>query len=207
MGWLFYHREPGAETNAEHFASKLGDRYEITAHGTVENVFYAAVRNRETREVRAFVALTRWVRGARENFGYKDMDETVHPYYYKAPEAVLDALTPTTHEEALAWRANCRRYHDQRDFLRKHLNPGTQVRLTSTLRFKDGSKRDTFTYARPGGRGQGRLVHGPNRYKIPHWRDMIAALIHPDGSETLTPVGEQHQASTEAAPDRQVAIA
>ncbi|MGW2938776.1 hypothetical protein ACWDA7_45110 [Streptomyces sp. NPDC001156] len=36
MGWLFYHRAPGAENNGEHFAKKLGDQYEMLAHGTVD---------------------------------------------------------------------------------------------------------------------------------------------------------------------------
>ncbi|MER6409225.1 hypothetical protein ABT269_38460 [Streptomyces viridosporus] len=40
MGWLFYHRTPGAETNAEHFAKKFSTGYEIVAHGTVDHVFY-----------------------------------------------------------------------------------------------------------------------------------------------------------------------
>ncbi|MFJ5819414.1 hypothetical protein ACIQGT_36810, partial [Streptomyces sp. NPDC093108] len=76
MGWTFYRREKNAETNAEHFAAKLDTRYEIIAHGTVESVFYAAVRDRTTDKVTAYVALTRWDRDPLYNFGYKDMDET-----------------------------------------------------------------------------------------------------------------------------------
>jgi len=194
MGWLFYHRDQGAETNGEHFAQKLDDRYAILAHGTVDHVFYAAVRDRNTSEVTAFVALTRWTRGT-HNFGYKDMDESMGPGAHRAPTAVLNALTPTTNEYALEWRANCHRYHDQRDFLRRQLRSGMQVRLTHALRFTDGTCRDTFTYARPGGRSQGHLIHGPHRYRIPHWRDSVAAIIPADGSESLTPVGQHRQAT------------
>ncbi|MGW1902978.1 DUF6927 domain-containing protein [Streptomyces hirsutus] len=191
MGWLFYHREPGAETNVEHFAKKLNTGYEIIAHGTVDHVFYAAVRDRATGTVSAYVALTRWTR-ADLNFGYKDLSETAGPADCKAPQAVLDALTPTTHEDALTWRANCRRHHAQRAFLRKHLKPGTRLRLIRPLRFSDDTERDTFTYTRTGGRRQGRLTHGSTRYTIPHWRDSVAAILNADGSETLTPVGEHH---------------
>ncbi|MEU1600686.1 hypothetical protein ABZ468_50150 [Streptomyces sp. NPDC005708] len=195
MGWLFYRREPGTETNAEHFSRKLGDRSEIVAHGTVDHVFYAAVRDRDTGKVSAYVALTRWTREDL-NFGYKDMDETAGPGDCKAPTAVLQALTETTNEYALQWRANCRRYHDQRGYLRKHLKPGMRVRLTHALRFNNDTRHDTFTYVRSGGNGQGGLIHGSNRYQVPHWRDNVAALIHTDGSEALTPVGEHHKATT-----------
>ncbi|MER6409227.1 hypothetical protein ABT269_38475 [Streptomyces viridosporus] len=143
--------------------------------------------------------LTRW-RRAEPNFGYKDLGETSGPADCKAPQAVLDALTPTTHEEALIWRANCRRHHAQRAFLRTHLTPGTRLRLTHPLLFSDGTERGTFTYTRTG-RRPGVLIHGSTRYTIPHWRDRVAALLTPVGSETLTPVGEHHIA-TRPAPDR-----
>jgi hypothetical protein len=199
MGWLFYHRDKGSETNAEHFANKLDDRYEILAHGTVDHVFYAAIRDRHTSEVTAFVALTRWNRGEL-NFGYKDMDESMGPGACKAPKAVLQALTPTTHKYALEWRANCHRHHNQRDFLRKQLKPGTRVRLAYPLRFSNNTERDTFTYTRPGNRSQGYLAHNGCRYQVPHWRDSVAAITDHDGSESLTPVGEHHKAKTKEIP-------
>lgn len=189
MGWTFYQRNKNAETNAEHFGSKFDSRYKIIAHGTVEGVFYAAVRDQTTGEVSAYVALTRWTRDPQYNFGYKDMDENCGPGDHKAPKSVLNALTPTTHEDALAWRANCRRYHAQRDFLRQHLKPGIRVRLTHTQFFTDGTRTDTFTYTRRG-RGHGFLTIGRSRCRIPNWRDNVAALITPDNKETLTPVGQ-----------------
>ncbi|MCZ1012051.1 DUF6927 domain-containing protein [Streptomyces lydicus] len=192
MGWSFYHRAPGVETNAAHFTRKLGDRYEIIAHGTVETVFYAAIRSHKTGTVSAYVALTRWKHDRTHNFGYTAMDETCLPAAHKAPKAVLDALTPTTHQDALAWRANCVRYHDQHAFLRQQLKPGMRIRLTHPLRCADNIRRDAFTYGWTGGRKQGRLTDGPRRFPMPNWRELVAALIHPDGSETLTPVGK-HQ--------------
>lgn len=194
MGWTFYRREKNAETNAEHFAAKLDTRYEIIAHGTVESVFYAAVRDRTTDKVTAYVALTRWDRDPLYNFGYKDMDETVHPFYYKAPKSVLNALTPTTHADALAWRAKCRLHHAQRDFLRKNLKPGTRIRLTHAVSFTDGTRSDTFTYARLGQGTPGFLVLGRSRCRIPNWRDSVAALIEAEDCETLTPLGEEQAA-------------
>ncbi|MFI5864562.1 DUF6927 domain-containing protein [Streptomyces sp. NPDC051546] len=202
MGWTFYQRDKSAETNAEHFGSKFDPRYKIIAHGTVEGVFYAALRDQSTDKVTAYVAMTRWSRDPQYNFGYKDMDENCGPGDHKAPKAVLDALTPTTHESALAWRANCRRHHAQRDFLRRHLRTGTQVRLTHTQLFTDGTRTDTFTYTRRES-GHGFLAIGRSRCRIPNWRDAVAALIAPDNKETLTPVGQHAEQAAAPGPQPQ----
>lgn len=41
------------------------------------------------------------------NFSYKDMDETVLPYYYDCPASILKLLSPTDCERAKQWRAKC----------------------------------------------------------------------------------------------------
>ncbi|MFD7956090.1 DUF6927 domain-containing protein [Streptomyces ardesiacus] len=199
MGWTSYRRDKNAETNEVHFAKKLDNRYKIIAHGTVEGVFYAAVRDQTTSEVTAFIALTRWTNDPDYNFSYKDLDENCGPGDHKAPKSVLNALTPTTNEYALAWRAQCRAHHAQRDFLRRYLKPGAQVRLTHTLTFTNGTRSDTFTYARRD-RAPGFLVLGRNRCRVPNWRDSVAALITPDHQEILTPVGQQQTNQPAAMP-------
>ncbi|MCX4826902.1 hypothetical protein OG883_45530 [Streptomyces sp. NBC_01142] len=191
MGWTTYRREKNAETDVEHFGAKLNPRFKIIAHGTVAGVFYAAIREETTSEVTAYVALTHWSRDPLFNFGYKDMSETCLPGDHRAPKSVLNALTPTTHEDALTWRAHCRDYHAQRDLLREHLKPGVRVRLTHTLTFTDGTRSDTFTYTRRGRSTHGLLTIGRSHYRIPNWRDSVTALITPDHRETLTPVGRR----------------
>src|SRR5699024_11335827 len=96
MGWLSYHREPG-QTDLDHFFGEFNpDRITVHAHGTVDNVFYAAVEHpREPGVIYAIVNLMHRSRGE-HNFAVKLMDETVYPYYTKAPQTVLNALTPTT---------------------------------------------------------------------------------------------------------------
>ena len=209
MGWTSYHREKGDESNSEHFAKKFDSHYEIITDGTVENVFYAAIRDNRTGEVFAFLALIQWTRGE-YNFAYKDLEESSGPGDHKAPMKVLNALTPTTNEYALKWRAACRLHHEQRAFLRKQLKPGARIRLRHPRNFTDGTTLDTFTYTRPGGGSQGYLTHDNWRYQVPNWRDTSVVIINADGSETLTPVGAYHQAQTEqareetqATPDKQ----
>ncbi|MGW3928719.1 DUF6927 domain-containing protein [Streptomyces microflavus] len=198
MGWTSYRRDKNAETNLEHFAAKFDPRYKIIAHGTVAGVFYAAIRDETTSEVTAYIALTHWSRDPLYNFSYKGLSETCMPGDHRAPKSVLKALTPTTHADALTWRAHCRDYHAQRDFLRKYLKPGTQVRLTQSLSFTDSTRTDTFTYTRRG-RTQGILTIGRSHYRIPNWRDSVAALIRPDHRETLTPVGQRQATNQRAA--------
>lgn len=71
--------------------------------------FYAAVRyddgHPHAGEVFAFVVLYAIAPSSYYNFTYKDLDETMGPVASHAPRAVLEALTPTTHEHAQAWRA------------------------------------------------------------------------------------------------------
>lgn len=80
--------------------------------------FYAAVERIDktsgAREVWAAVFLLGYWRSGNENFGWKDMDETMGPVEAQCPERILDLLTPTDNENALDWRARCRAYHAAR---------------------------------------------------------------------------------------------
>ena len=94
MRWRYTHREPGMSDQAlfeRAFPDTLGGR--ILASTTVGHTFYAAVQDRESGRVWAFVTITKRVRGYR-NFGYKDPDETMGPYEARCPAQVLDLLSP-----------------------------------------------------------------------------------------------------------------
>ncbi len=74
--------------------------------------FYAAVEmiNKETGERRVWAAiflLDYWPKSRSENFGWKDMDETCNPYFYRCPERILKLLTPTENAYAIEWREKC----------------------------------------------------------------------------------------------------
>lgn len=42
-------------------------------------------------------------------WGYKEMDESMHPYYYTCPLSYLDMVPEVCSE----WRANVRKYHEK----------------------------------------------------------------------------------------------
>lgn len=77
----------------------------------------------------------------RGEWGYKDMDESSGPVESEAPAKLLDLLSPTTAEYALAWRKRCR---DNAARNNRRLKPGDTIRFTAPLRFADGSEGQTF---------------------------------------------------------------
>jgi hypothetical protein len=52
---------------------------------------------------------------SREEFLYKDMDETMGPFYYKCPNRILDLLTVTENVSAITWRRSCRKMNERRN--------------------------------------------------------------------------------------------
>ena len=130
MGWLFGHdtRESliAARTAGEprHFAAAWKPYYEahwstreVLAHKVVGNELWMVVRaTREFAEsetapvtdtkVDTFIALDLLDR-SEGRWGYKDMAESSHPYYYGCPLKYLD-MAP---EECPEWRAELRKVH------------------------------------------------------------------------------------------------
>ena len=47
-------------------------------------------------------------------FCYKDMDETMGPFYYDCPTSILKLLTPTENETANKWRTACYEKHEKK---------------------------------------------------------------------------------------------
>lgn len=104
-------------------------KYELVKSVMVGTVYYAAVRSIDTGEVWAAVFLTQV---DRDEFAYKDMDETVIPFYYDCPNSILNLLTPTDNEHSNYWRERCRennaRKHSPKAFGK--LKEGQQVMWT-----------------------------------------------------------------------------
>lgn len=114
MGWTFTHRPKGISTK-RFFEDSFNYTREDGSYGKIldckaflDTVYmaYEIKRKDLPTEVVGVVCLTKYVKDT-YNFGYKDMDETMGPYSYDCPKAILDKLTPTTHEYALKWRENC----------------------------------------------------------------------------------------------------
>jgi hypothetical protein len=165
MGWIVAEYRPPGESHEEFFAREvLGERQEIlaAAHvGGVGGTFYAAVREQSSGEVWALVVATTGRPGAR--FGWKEMEESMGPAESECPARILDLLSPSADEHALAWRARCRAR------LRRlaAVIPGAQVRFEADFLTPEGPCRsfEVVDPARGDFRGPGRTV-----YRLTGWR-------------------------------------
>jgi len=89
----------------------------------VGTTYYAAIRREvEGKQPYVWAAIfltcgrTKW---DNTEWGYKDMDETMQPYYYDCPKGILDLLTPTDNEGANKWREECRRQRAEANEIRR----------------------------------------------------------------------------------------
>jgi len=117
MGWTTMHRyEPVKELFTKQI--EWGNRYKVIDCKIVHMTeLYAAILDTQTNQVRGEVWLLRYYKSGsyyknmfgnvQYNFGYKAMNESCGPYYFKCPKSVLDKLTPTEDNNANEWRKQC----------------------------------------------------------------------------------------------------
>jgi len=138
MGWTYYAkpRDVRGELDSQlTWANEHGARRVLDSAIVAAREYYAAVEHIKpdgTREVWCAVFMLQFQPKATDGFtfGYKDMDETAGPRIARCPERILDLLTETQSEYAIAWRQRCRDYHAVRKACPK-LQPGMRLRVTS----------------------------------------------------------------------------
>jgi hypothetical protein len=111
MGWLFTRGQTRKELIAERTKGWVtkGASTRCIAHCTRGNVLWIVVEQyiRATGHFERFIEcdLLQTERGF--GWGYKDMDESMHPYYYSCPVSYLDMGTRVLCQE---WRNEVRKY-------------------------------------------------------------------------------------------------
>jgi len=92
----------------------------------------------KTGKFERFIELDLLSGNGAQGWGYKDMEEQMHPYFYSCPLGYLD-VTPVTCEK---WREGVRAYHAQR---------AKKVELGATYALKAGCRPDVLkiTSVRP----------------------------------------------------------
>lgn len=111
-----------------------------------------------------FIALFLMQKDKGYGWGYKDMTESMHPYYYTCPMGFL-AMAPVANQE---WRDKVAAHHAQRGV---KLAPGDRVKL------REGCKPDQLTIVTV--RPLIGVTDGGARFRIP--RKMLAGKV----SETV----------------------
>jgi len=176
MGWMTLHR-PAGTSDRDFFTEALGENYEIVECASRNrSEFYAAVRIKKTGDVFAYVVMLSWWPNSYENFGYKDMDESMGPNQDHCPRKVLDCLTPLEklhpwdgegrEPYAYDWRRRCEANLAQAAKARK-VKRGDTVTFGQPIGFSNGRQLDTFEFVeRNTFRADG------TRYRISGWRGM-----------------------------------
>lgn len=160
MGWTYDHKP--ANVSASEYIRGLFREGAVVDIAIVKfREAYVAVRNK-AGEVYCAVFLLNYAPNDYFNFGYKDMDETMHPYVYNCPKRILDLLTPTDNEHALKWREECRK-RLAKAASKPKLKTGHYIIFDRPISFNNGDILDAF-YIQDARRRI--FTHGYGRYKI-----------------------------------------
>ncbi len=107
MGWTFPHSTTTKKRLVDEILSdyRHHPNWKIIKTALVGSCFWMALHSLKTDEKFIVLYLMEKHDGV---YGYKDMDETMHPFYYNCPLALLD-LTSSLMNEANAWRQEMRK--------------------------------------------------------------------------------------------------
>ena len=128
MGWYFS-RQTRDELISELIESHENERArsEVIAYALRGNVLWSVVHATAKQadvlglavgESKHYIRCDLLQRSG-DSWGYKPMDESMHPYYYSCPLSYL-AMAPVQSAE---WRDGVRAYHEQRRARRAHRAP------------------------------------------------------------------------------------
>ena len=145
MGWLCYDIYTSPKQECDRILNYKGENgiQEVLASYMKGNIYYAVVHQKtEKRDCNfAAVFLTYYSPKARNgyNFGYKDMDETMCPYYYDFPEKYFKLLTPTDNKYAIEWRQRVSENIEAKKNLAK-IKYGDKIQFKSPIETTSGVK-------------------------------------------------------------------
>jgi hypothetical protein len=112
MGWFYPHETTTRESLVIYLRrpERFGDKLELVRATVKGNRHWYLMRIRETGMHVIGLDLMQGTRGE-SSWGYKDMDESVGPYYWDCPITYLDAPADESVGSTSEWRAQVRRYH------------------------------------------------------------------------------------------------
>ena len=183
MGWTWYNATEwkGGKINRKAECDKqftyANSPYEVLKSSMVGTTYYAAVKKGDIVFAAVFLTSTDgW------DFGYKDMDETVGPYYYDCPQSILKLLTPTDNETANNWREACKLNAEKKKKQIKlgSLPIGTVIEATCPVDCSSNKSGDTIRLQKVEGWGSPYWTDG--RYR---WTRPLMAMIQDNGFKVL----------------------
>lgn len=161
MGWIFAHKKEG-ESIKSFLEKDLNYHRDNGEYGKVLDCAVINLRtaylafeignlNNATKEIIGVVCALSYKNNDYHNFGFKDIDETMHPYYYDCPEKILKMLTPTENEHANKWRDKCWQEINRKKALplKPALKEGMTIKFAEPVAFAGGQKESIFTCYNP----------------------------------------------------------
>lgn len=152
----------------------------VLASSCAQNrTYYAAAQlmtNGAGGEVFAIICKVIWNPRSKtgEQFGYKDMTESMGPCEDNCPRHILDLLTPTDREHALDWRRRCAENLKRRS---RKVADGDRIRLHEPLTFLDGHVGQEFIVEKRGRRLTFRDPDNHGRYRISRFMERQWQLV------------------------------
>lgn len=104
MGWLHNWMWTKREDVINHLVKTTKDDGKYLDHASNGNELYILVRGVQAN----FIVCCKLQGNRCDGWGYKDMDESMHPYMYKCPERILSKSTCQA-EGSVKWREECRK--------------------------------------------------------------------------------------------------
>ena len=168
MGWTGTHKS-NQQSIKDFFINEFGQGVVDVAVKS-KNVAYIAYKHSDGK-VTAIVCLLEYHRNEYHNFYYKDMCESMGPYYCDCPARILEQLTPVSEcgfaggaEYAQKWRDNCWKNITNTKKKAK-LEYGAIVKFKSPIRFSNGDVLDTFRVVIRGKRSI-RFAHPESKFQL-----------------------------------------
>jgi hypothetical protein len=174
MGWTSFRVSPSQKT-VDLVISQINSvtttrSWEVVDHSMRGNVFYGLVKRTkfDTNEVEYFAVVYLTSRRNGE-FGYKDMDESMGPYYYDCPNRILnklEVLSPNPSECAKKWRDTCRQKQSTKSV---KIENGQTITFKNELNFRV-FKENTFKVVKVGAKVRFIAMNG-TRCQITKWKE------------------------------------
>lgn len=127
MGWYYTLGATRADTIRELTEEQVrprGGHFRTIRHTTAGNVLWAVHESHNGEEAKLFIGCYLLGRGRGGSWGYKPMDESMHPYYYTCPLAYLRMVEV----ECMEWRHGVSAYWARR--AKKRASKGKQQWIT-----------------------------------------------------------------------------
>lgn len=134
MGWTSFNlNKPVKEWFINDYIGINNNQEVIDVSIIKRKTLYAAIRDKETNKVFALVFLLRLSPRSYYNFSYKDMDETMEPFYYDCPMKIINKLTATDNENSNIWRNKVLDYHNKMNIAKKSI-----IKIRGGIEFTNG---------------------------------------------------------------------